>query len=402
MKYNPSQLKLLLDKELTHNILPFWMEKMKDTESGGFYGQMVGNGQLVADAPRGGILNARILWTFSAAYRSFKNPAYLANAKHAKEYIFSHFFDSKSGGAYWSLTFNGVQLDTKKQIYAQAFFIYALSEYFLATGDIECKEKAIELFHLIEKYSFDPVRNGYFEAFSHNWQLLDDLRLSDKDANEKKTMNTHLHILEAYTNLHRIWKNDTLANQLHNLINVFLDKIIDPVTSHLKLFFNQEWECKSSIISYGHDIESSWLLYEAAVELGDDKLIGKAKEACVKIAKASEEGIQPDGSIIYEKNITSGHSDYDRHWWPQAEAVVGFYNAFELTGEMKYFSMASECYHFIELNLIDKVCGEWYWSMKSDGKANLIDDKAGFWKCPYHNGRMCLEIIRRVSEANSK
>jgi mannobiose 2-epimerase len=396
LNYTLLKLKQQFKEELTQNILPFWMQKMPDTANGGFYGQIDGNDRIIADSPKGGILNARILWTFSAAYNSLLDPKYLESATHAKEYIFEHFFDSDYGGTYWCLDYKGEPLDTKKQIYSQAFFIYALSEYYLASGDESCRDEAINLFRLIEKISFDKEQNGYFEAYNREWQLLDDLRLSDKDANEKKTMNTHLHILEAYTNLYRIWKDETLARQLRNLINLFFDKIIDPQSYHLNLFFDENWECKSSIISYGHDIESSWLLYEAAVELHDPVLTGKAKDICLKIVEASQAGLHPDGSLIYEKDNATGHTDFDRHWWPQAEAVVGFYNAFELTGNRNYLLNVTECLDFIQSNLVDPVNGEWYWSIKADGTVNRDGDKAGFWKCPYHNGRMCLEIMKRV------
>lgn len=399
MNNNLSGLKKQLEEELTHNILPFWMQKMADYTNGGFYGQIDGNDRIIADAPKGGILNARILWTFSAAYNSLKDPLYLETATRAKDYIFEHFFDSEFGGTYWCLDYRGEPLDTKKQIYSQAFFIYALSEYYIASADKKCKDVAISLFHLIEKQSFDTELNGYFEAYSKDWQLLSDLRLSAKDANEKKTMNTHLHILEAYTNLYRIWKDETLTRQLRNLIYIFLDKIVDPQTFHLNLFFNENWECKSSIISYGHDIESSWLLYEAALKLHDPVLIEKTKEICLKIVDAAEDGLQSDGSLIYEKDNATGRTDFDRHWWQQAEAMVGFYNAFELTEDSKYLLKVQKNFSYIQANLIDNVNGEWYWSVKADGKANRDEDKAGFWKCPYHNGRMCLEIMKRVKES---
>lgn len=396
MTYNSAlPLSAKLKTELVQHILPFWMQKMTDHEQGGFYGRMDGNNRLIIDAPKGGILNARILWTFAAAYRELKNPEYLAAAERAKNYIFDHFFDTLSGGTYWSLDYKGQPLDTKKQIYSQAFFIYALSEYHLATTDAKCRDTAISLFKLIEEHSFDTVQNGYFEAYSRDWQLLNDLRLSEKDANEKKTMNTHLHILEAYTNLYRTWKADHLAKQLRNLINLFTEKIIDPKTNHLNLFFAENWECKSNITSYGHDIESSWLLYEAACVLGDEKLIAETAKISLKITEASMEGLQPDGSIIYEKNTITEHIDTERHWWPQAEAVVGFYNAYELTADVDFLQKAVKSYEYIRAYLTDRENGEWFWSCNSDGTLNHTDDKAGFWKCPYHNGRMCLEIIRR-------
>ena len=385
-----------LRHELMNHILPFWMERMQDREHGGFYGQMDGENRINPKAEKGGILNARILWTFSAAFRYLRQKQYLDAAIRARDYIFKFFFDEKQGGTFWCLDYTGKPADTKKQIYSQAFFIYALSEYFMATGDASGKEKAIRLFHLIEQYSFDPEHNGYFEAFDRQWRLLEDLRLSKKDANEKKTMNTHLHILEAYTSLYRIWPDKKLAEKLRNLILLFMDRIIDAESNHLNLFFDEQWNCKSSVISYGHDIECSWLLYEAAVLLGDTGLTDKVQDQSLRTVRAVEEGLCADGSLIYEKDRNTGHLDEDRHWWPQAEAVVGFFNAYELTGNSAYFGLAVNIFQYIKEFLVDPSSGEWYWSIKADGTINRVDDKAGFWKCPYHNGRMCLEIMRRT------
>lgn len=286
--------------ELTQDILPFWAEKMKDLIRGGYFGQMTGEGQLIKNAPRGGILNARILWTFSSAALHLKNEAYLKEAEHAKEYIFNHFFDEEFGGTYWMLSADGSPADTKKQIYSQAFFIYALVEFYRASGNETALEKAKELFSLIEKYSFDKDQNGYFEAYSRDWILLDDVRLSEKDANEKKTMNTHLHLLEAYTHLFQVWKNPLLEKQLKNLINLFLEKIINSETYHLNLFFDENWVCKSSIQSFGHDIEASWLLDEAGVVLGDAETLEKVRNTVLRVADAAAEGLREDGGLMNE------------------------------------------------------------------------------------------------------
>jgi len=398
MKYNLLQLKQELKEELTHNILPFWMDKMLDVKNGGFYGQMTGKNQLVADAPKGGILNARILWTFSSAALQLKHPLYTEFAKFAKDYAFNHFFDTNYGGTYWMLSADGTPVDTKKQIYSQAFFIYGLIEYYRVTKDKECLDKAIELFLLIEKHSFDKEQNGYFEAYSRDWVLLEDLRLSEKDANEKKTMNTHLHILEAYTNLYRVWKDALLERQLKNLIEIFLEKIINSESYHLDLFFDENWKCKSTLYSYGHDIEASWLLEEAAVVLGNAELLKKVREVVVKVANAAAEGIQANGSIVNEKNSATGHIDTNADWWPQAEATIGFFNAYELTKDESYLQKSISEWEFIKENIVDKINGEWHWSISADGQADTVNDKAGFWKCPYHNGRMCLELIARITE----
>ncbi len=393
MNSNLLELKQQLRKELTDNILPFWSEKITDNGNGGFYGQIKGDGQLVPEADKGGILNARILWSFSSAYLQEKNPLYLEMANRAKDFILKHFFDPEFGGTYWTISFDGKPVDTKKQIYSQAFFIYAFTEHYRASGDESSLRTAVGLFRLIENHSFDCEMNGYFEAYSRDWKLLEDLRLSEKDENEKKTMNTHLHILEAYTNLYRVWKDATLGQQLGNLILIFTEKIVNQKTFHLDLFFDENWNTKSTIVSYGHDIEASWLIDEAARVLGDQELLADVQKACIKIAEAACEGLQPDGSLVYE--LDRGHLDTDRHWWVNAEGVVGFLNAFELTGNQEWLEKSLNCWKYIQENLIDTENGEWFWSISEDGTINRDGDKAGFWKCPYHNSRMCLEIMMR-------
>lgn len=382
--------------ELTQNILPFWMTKMKDETRGGYYGRMTGGNELVKEAPKGGILNARILWTFSSAALHLRSEAYLAEAKRAKDYIFRHFFDDQYGGTYWMLHADGTPADTKKQIYSQTFFIYALAEYYRASGDEEALSNAKALFGLIERHSFDTAKNGYLEAYSRDWVLLDDLRLSEKDANEKKTMNTHLHVLEAYTNLYRIWKDEHLACQLKNLIRIFLDKIIDQHTGHLDLFFDEDWNVKSTTVSFGHDIEASWLLDEAAVVLDDEETSHEVREVVLKVADAAAGGLRDNGALMNEKDSVTGHLDDNSDWWPQAESIVGFFNAYQVSGKNDYLYHVCKSWDFIKQHIVDKQHGEWYWSVSADGHKDTGNDKAGFWKCPYHNGRMCLELIDRI------
>ncbi len=388
-------LKSEVESELVKNILPFWSDRMVDSENGGFYGRIEGNGHIHAGADKGCVLNARILWTFSSAFRILKNPDYLKTAERSKDYLLNYFFDKKNGGVFWLLDYKGNMKDGKKQIYAQAFAIYALIEYYRITNDRNCLDKAIDLFMLIEKYSFDNKLEGYFEAFSREWGALDDLRLSAKDANEKKTMNTHLHILEAYTNLYRVWKDDFLKRQMNRLIKVFTGKIVNNQTFNLNMFFDEEWNDKTDLVSYGHNIESSWLLYEAALVLGDNHILNDVIKICLRVAEASKDGIMPDGGMIYEKFFKSERIDFDRHWWVQAEAVVGFINAFSLSGKKEFLEISLAAWKFISDHLVDRQNGEWFWSVDKNLQPNLKDDKAGFWKCPYHNSRMCLEIIER-------
>lgn len=391
-----STLKEELRKELTENILPYWMNQMTDEDHGGFYGRITGNEVLMPDAEKGAVLNARILWTFSAAYRLLKQEEYLATATRAKRYLIDHFYDRNYGGIYWSLDKDGKPLDTKKQIYAIGFAIYGLSEYHLATGDSEALEYAIRLFHDIEEHSFDKNKNGYYEALTREWEEIADMRLSEKDANERKTMNTHLHILEPYTNLYRVWKDEQLEKQLRNLINLFTHKILNKETSHLQLFFNDDWQSKYPIVSYGHDIEASWLLHEAALVTGDQSLIAETEPIVYKIAEAAAEGLLPGQGMIYEKHLDTNHTDTDFHWWVQAESVVGFFNIYEHWDNEEALRKAVATWTFIQEHLIDYQHGEWFWSVQADGTINRNEDKAGFWKCPYHNSRMCMEIIDRL------
>lgn len=386
-----------LKTELTENILPFWMDNMVDPR-GGFYGRMDGRLTLEADAPKGAILNARILWTFASAYRVIGDPRYLETAVRAKEYILEHFVDREFGGAYWSLNADGSVCDSKKQFYAIAFIVYGMSELYRASGDTQALDCAIELYKSIEEHSRDLQKAGYIEACTRDWQPIEDMRLSEKDRNDAKTMNTHLHILEGYTSLYRVWKDEGLGKALEDLIVVFLERI-DQADGHLGLFFDEDWNLTSKMFSYGHDIEASWLLCEAAEVLGNEQLLQRVKAESTKMANAAADGFTDLGGMIYEYDPESGHADNDRHWWVQAESVVGFYNQFQLSGEEMWRERSILSWAFIHKYIVAPN-GEWYWSAvpvgTNDFRPNTTDDRAGFWKCPYHNGRMCMEIIERV------
>ena len=420
-------MRLEMQDVLENNILPFWLEKMQDNENGGFYGRIDGSGVLHPDAEKGAILNARILWTFSAAYRVLEKEELLEAATRAKDYLVDHFIDPEYGGVYWSVDYKGEPLDTKKQFYAIAFAIYGLSEYARATGNREALEYALDLYDCIEEHAFDDEQNGYIEACTREWGKIGDMRLSELDANYPKSQNTHLHIMEAYANLLRCLKEMRAQEQcdyvpaigsvlpvgisvppetmvsvegaLRNIISIFIDKILNPETNHLDLFFDMDWTRGAGHLeSYGHDIECSWLLHEAALVLGDENLLEKVENVVQKVAKASEKGLRKDGSMIHEANLDTGHVDDDLHWWVQAENVVGWFNVWQHFGDEEAFKKSEKCWHYIKQKLVDFDNGEWYWSRHPDGSLNTVDDKAGFWKCPYHNSRMCLEIIERTAE----
>jgi mannobiose 2-epimerase len=382
-----------MEQELK-NILAFWMEHTLDFTNGGFYGKIDNDNKIYPDAPKGSVLNSRILWTFSAAYNYTNKTVYLQTAERAFKYISNYFVDKKSGGVYWSVDKRGDPLDTKKQIYALAFAVYGLSEYYLASEDEKAKQLSIDLYKAIVSHSYDKINGGYIEALTRDWKEIGDLRLSAKDSNEKKSMNTHLHVLEGFANLYRIWPDPTLKQKIVELIHIFLDHIIDPVSNHLILFFDEKWNGKSAIISYGHDIEAAWLIQEAAELIHDDALLQKVKLRSVKVAEAAERGLDKDGGLWYEKE--ADHLVKEKHWWPQAEAVVGFYNAYQLTADSSFLGKSLNSWKFIQRYLLDKKDGEWYWGVKEDYSVMEGEDKAGLWKCPYHNGRACLEILKRV------
>jgi mannobiose 2-epimerase len=388
------ELKKELNRELVGNILPYWIKKTADNENGGFYGRIDGHEHIHKQENKGVVLNTRILWTFAAAYRTQKNPLYLETAERAFQYILEHFMDKEQGGVYWELDYRGNPVNTRKQIYAQGFALYGFSELYRATGKPEALEEALKIYNLIEKYAYDSQSGGYLEALNRNWQPIEDMKLSARDANVPKSMNTHLHILEPYTNLLRVWRNPALEKAQEELIRVFCDYIISAKTHHLVLFFDEKWNEKSTVISYGHDIEAAWLLYEAAEVLGNKTLLEKVKQVSLSVVEAAYEGLQDDGSMIYESEGT--HFDKDRHWWIQAETVVGSMYAFHISGNEKYLDVAKKNWNYIQNHIIDKENGEWVWSAFPDGKQNRNDDKAGFWKCHYHNARMCMEIIHNL------
>ena len=383
-------------KEELDNILRYWIIYAPDEINGGFVGRIDNENKVHDEAPKGSVLNARILWTFSAAYNATAKPEYLKMADKAYRYIMEFFIDKEYDGVYWSVDFKGVPLDTKKQVYAIAFVLYACCEYYKSNKNEAIKTTAIRLYQIIQQYSFDEVKGGYFEAFSRNWQPLEDLRLSDKDANEKKTMNTHLHILEAYTNLYRIWPSQELANHQRELVNDFLSYIISPETGHLDLFFDENWKVKGNIISYGHDIEASWLLLEAAEVLKDEDLISRCKVAAVTLANSAVKGLDTDGGLWYEYEPSEHLLVKQKHWWPQAEAMVGFLNAYQVSKDEKYLQNAFHSWQFIKQFILNKKNGEWFWGVNGDYSIMKGEDKVGIWKCPYHNSRACLEIIKRL------
>ncbi len=384
-----------------NRILDYWETHSVDSERGGFFGRIDENNKVYANAPRGSVLNARILWAFSAAFRHTKKPEHLKLASRAFDYIRDFLRDKEYGGLYWSVDYRGQPLETHKQVYAQAFGIYAMSEYFRVSGSLEALEMAQDWHHLIENYARDRKQGGYIDAFARHWGPLDNKKLSEKDENAPKTMNTHLHVVEAYANLFEVWPDKTLRSDILELLTLFDQRIIDKKTAHLGLFFTEGWQTETTLISYGHDIEAGWLLQNCAESVADRAAIFRAGENAIRITDAAMEGLDADGGLWYEYDVLEGRTIPEKHWWPQAEALVGLCNAWQLTKDSKYPEALLKNWAFIRAHILDKEKGEWFWGVDEKENRMTGQDKIGIWKCPYHNTRACLELIRRLPLSQS-
>jgi len=381
---------------LLHNILPFWMTITPDKKNGGFYGQIGVNNAMNNDIPRTAVTCSRILWTFSHAFLIYKNKDFLEIANRAFDYLYTAFWDKENEGLYWSVDLHGNPVFDHKHFYAQAFGIYGFSEYFRATQNSQSLSRAIQLFNIIEEHAFDPKNGGYIESKSREFQPIVDMRLSEKDMNCRKSMNTLLHIIEAYANLLLVWDNRVLKNQLCKLIGDFNQHVFNERINHLQLFFDDDWSSLSDHISCGHDIESSWLIHEAAEIIGAQELIDDATDISLRLANSVlASGINEDGSVIYEG--TKGKiTDPGKEWWPHAEAIIGFYNAYQLSGKNPYLDTIQTVWNYLHEHFIDNKNGGWFKRLNSDGSLDLSRPKVGPWECPYHESRMCFEMIKRL------
>jgi len=388
-----------LDEHLTGHILPFWCGPALDKERGGWMAWLSNDLQPDRSQPKGLIVNSRILWAFSAVHRTHPDPLYREMADRAFEVVTQRFWDHDRGGAFWRLTDEGEVLDDSKKIYGQAFCIYALSEYHLAFGASNALDRATELFQLIEQHAHDHEYGGYFEVRNRDWsEAGSDARLSEKDMNEKKSMNNHLHVLEAYTNLYRVWKDPRVAERLHELIRLFEGRILDTQTHHFHHFFDEQWKVRSDTYTFGHDIEGSWLLCEAAEALGDEPLVERVRALGVRMAAAAlAGGVDADGGLCYEGK-DGQVVDHGRECWPQAEALVGFINAWQVSGDAMYLQSACRVWEYIQQHLVDRLHGEWFWRIKEDGTPDDQLPKVSEWKGPYHASRACLEAAQRLRE----
>ncbi len=378
-------------QELTNHIIPFWAN-LKDEENGGFYGYLSYNLELDKKADKGVILHSRILWFFSTAYDLLKDEKCRQLAGHAFEYIKNHCIDYELGGVYWMTSYKGEPVDTMKHTYNIAFAIYALSAYYNAVGDRFALDLAYKLFADIESNTLDEY--GYREAFSRDWKLVPNDALSENGLQADKTMNAILHLIEAYTELYKADQNQKVGERLRFQLGQMRDIVYTPETNALKVFFDTQFNLVGDIHSYGHDIEATWLMDRACDVLGDEKLKEEFKEMNLKISSNIQSIAMDNGALNNERE--NDKIDKKRVWWVEAESVVGFINAYQHSGDESFLKSAKSVWEYIKSDIIDKREGsEWYSEVSFEGKPHDYKEIVGPWKCPYHNGRMCMEVIKR-------
>lgn len=414
MKINTVELEIyenLFRKELHQNILGYWITYGVEKESDGFYGAVDLKGTPIPEAPKSCVLNARILWTFTEAARLFNDSEYARIADRAYQVLMNYFADRQFGGFYMSIGSDNQPCDSIKHTYAQAFVLYALSKYYEWNPSNELLNQITGYFLFLEEKTKDRKNPGYFEAFTRDWQLFGNNRMADN--NEPRSMNTHLHILEAYAAFYNVSKNELAGRQLRELLVLFLEKIIR-ISGHLGLFFDEQFtegDKSKGICSFGHDIEASWLLMEAAEILGDEEILMKMKAISIQMLDTVDRvGIDKDGGLFLESTRFGSHVRTNKHWWPQAETLVALMNAYQLTSDTKYWEKLKLSWNFIDRCIIDHENGEWFTKVNRLGIPFLeepVNDPSPYyrndwkidpWKCPYHNGRAMMELIIRISK----
>lgn len=378
---------------LVSAVIPFW-KSLRDDEFGGYYGYMDYDLKLNKKAEKGCILNSRITWFFSNAYTLLKDPSLLDEADHGYEFLKNHCIDSENGGIFWSMNYDGTPLDTTKHTYNQAFCIYALSSYYEASGKREALDLAFQLFHMIEEKCTDD--QGYLEAFTRDFKPESNEKLSENGVLAEKTMNTLLHVLEAYTELYRVSKDKEVEERLKWIMDTFAEKVYNSELERQEVFFDKNYNSIIDLHSYGHDIETAWLMDRTVDVLGDETYRQKMTPITKALTKKIYE-VAFDGHSL-SNECDKGVVDTNRVWWVQAETVVGFLNGYEKDpSKVEYKEAAEAEWQFIKDHVIDPRNGsEWFWLVRQDGSPVEGEPIVEPWKCPYHNGRMCMEVIRRL------
>ena len=382
-------------KEFLNHVIPFW-EKLIDENNEGYYGLLDYDLKLDKTAEKGCILNSRILWFFANAYLTFGDESYLRYADHAYAFLVKSCLDKENEGVFWSLNYDGTVCDSTKHTYNQAFAIYALSSYYDAVKNEEAMELALSLYHLIESRCRDKI--GYLEAFTKDFRPVSNEKLSENGVDAARTMNTLLHVFEAYTELYRVSGREQVADSMRFILDVFADKMYNAEFGRLEVFFDDAYHSLADVYSYGHDIETAWLIDRGLEVLGDKQYTDKLEKITARLtAQVYKEAF--DGCSLPVESC-NGVVDETRLWWVQAEAMVGFYNGYQKNPEkIEYIKTVRALWEYIKNHIIDKREGsEWFWEVDGNGNPTNPKPIVEPWKCPYHSGRMCFELLRRKAD----
>ena len=385
-------------ENLQQGILRFWIDHAIDRQYGGMMGWLNRQGNPIPPGTKSLVQQARVVWTFAAAYRQFPEPLYKEIATHTLKFLREKMWDAKRGGFYWLVDREGRVLDSKKHLYGQSFALYGLAEYAQAFNDAAAREEAMALFQLIDRKGHDDVNGGYREAFSMDWQPLpNDPTLGSRC---RKSMNTHIHLLESFTTLYKATGDAPVRSRVEELLDLCAEKIVDTRQGYARLYFTDDWKpSDSNTSSYGHDIELSWLMTETAEALGRPRDPKVLRASLALVEHTLRDGFDPAGRDgVYDEGPAAGPAASKRMiWWVEAEALVGFLNAYQLTGKAEYHDRFEQQARYVFDHFADRQFGEWFNTIEPDGK--ISGEKTNEWKGPYHQGRACLEVIRRLRGA---
>ena len=380
-----------------NRIADWWITHALDREYGGFFGQVGIDAQPDREAPKRGIMQARFCWFYSAMAMQTGDLRMREAADSCRDFLLRHIIDAEHGGALWEVANDGTPLVTRKHAYCSAFVLYGLAAHYACSGDAASARDAQLMFDVMEERFLDRKHGGYWEAKARDWSAPDEVRLSEHDLDASKSMNTHLHILEAYSELYHVLPTERVKGALENLIRLHCERIVDPETGHLRLFWNDTWDDLSTAASFGHDIEASWLIWLATMRLGDDQLAQSVRPVVLELARSTlERGVGTGGQVRNERLLASDELDETGIWWVQAEAMVGHLNAWKLSASELHWRRAIDTWNYTKEQIVDRNGGEWRWYASSSGKQ--VPFWGGPWKGNYHNGRAMMECLRLIDE----
>lgn len=394
--------------------LPFWESRGCDKEFGGFLTSYDRQGNPTGDGMKYIVSQARMIWGHSALYDYFpERKELLETAKQGVDFVIKHFWDSEFGGWIWTTDRKGNPINRCKVVYGASFMIYALSQYGLSSGDNRGQEYAIRTFDLLQKYAADAANGGYYENLEADWSISED----GYAAGDRKSLDIHMHLMEAFTTLYKLTCQEIHHRRLNEVINVILNYMVNMKSgcgwNQFDLAFHpipaiairhtwnddrggsRQFLDSQQTTSYGHNMELSWLLNRAAQVLGDvpDRFHKITRLLCEHTLKY---GIDYENGGIYRDGLHEGPAVVlDKEWWQNCEVLVGFLDAFQITGNERCWEAFENCWEFANDRMINHAVGEWMQLLSRTGDV-IIGDMGNPWEVIYHTGRTLLECLGRL------